>query len=66
MECLKLQFERCQGIAASKLFRFKDKLFSLDATVIDLYLEIFDWAKFHRAKGAIKLHLLRIIYLTTE
>lgn len=49
---------RCQGIAAPKPFRFKNKLFSLDATVIDLCLEMFDWAKFRRTKGAIKLHLL--------
>lgn len=49
---------RCQGIATPKPFRFKNKLFSLDATVIDLCLEMFDWAKFRRAKGAIKLHLL--------
>ena len=49
---------RCQGIASPKPFRFKNKLFSLDATVIDLSLEMFDWAKFRRAKGAIKLHLL--------
>jgi hypothetical protein len=48
----------CQGIASPKPFRFKNKLYSLDATVIDLCLEIFDWAKFRRAKGAIKLHLL--------
>ena len=49
---------RCQGLASPKPFRFKNKLYSLDATVIDLCLEIFDWAKFRRAKGAIKLHLL--------
>lgn len=49
---------RCQGIASPKPFRFKNKLYSLDATVIDLCLEVFDWAKFRRAKGAIKLHLL--------
>jgi hypothetical protein len=49
---------RCQRIAAPKPFRFKNKLFSLDATVIDLCLEMFDWAKFRRTKGAIKLHLL--------
>ncbi len=50
--------ERCQSIAPGKKFRFKNKLYSLDATVIDLCLSIFDWAKFRRAKGAIKLHLL--------
>ena len=39
-------------------FRFKNKLVSLDATVIDLCLSLFDWAKFRRTKGAVKLHLL--------
>jgi hypothetical protein len=39
-------------------FRFKNKLFSIDATTIDLCLSMFDWAKFRRAKGAIKLHLI--------
>jgi len=41
-----------------KRFRFKNKLFSLDATVIELCLSLFDWAKFRQTKGAIKLHLL--------
>lgn len=39
-------------------FRFKNKLLSFDATVIELCLSIFDWAHFRRTKGAIKLHLL--------
>lgn len=37
--------------------RFKQKLYSIDATVIDLCAEVFDWAKFRRTKGAVKLHL---------
>lgn len=37
--------------------RFKQKLFSIDATVIDLCAEVFDWAKFRQTKGAVKLHL---------
>jgi hypothetical protein len=49
---------RCKSLAAPKPFRFKNKLYSLDATVIDLCLSAFDWAKFRRTKGAIKLHLL--------
>ena len=49
---------RCQALAAPGKFRFKNKLYSLDATVIDLCLSMYDWAKFRRAKGAIKLHLL--------
>jgi len=50
---------RCRQLAATKhrKFRFKNPLMSLDATVIDLCLEVFDWARFRRTKGAIKLHL---------
>ena len=39
-------------------FRFKNKLVSLDSTVIDLCLSMYDWAKFRRTKGAVKLHLV--------
>jgi hypothetical protein len=39
-------------------FRFKNKLVSLDSTVIDLCATLFDWAKFRRTKGAVKLHCL--------
>lgn len=38
-------------------FGFKNPLVSLDATVIDLCAEVFDWARFRRTKGAVKLHL---------
>jgi hypothetical protein len=47
-----------QSLAPGKRFRFKNRLFSLAATVIDLCLSLFDWAKFRQTKGAIKLHLL--------
>jgi len=33
-------------------------VYALDATVIDLCLSLFPWAKFRRHKGAIKLHTL--------
>jgi hypothetical protein len=53
---------RCQsgvaGQGGKKKFRFKNRLLSLDATVIDLCVSLFDWAEFRRTKGAIKLHLL--------
>lgn len=39
-------------------FRLKNKLFSLDASVIELCVTLFDWAKFRQTKGAVKLHLL--------
>jgi hypothetical protein len=55
-------FGKCQQLVAAqggrKKFRFKNKLMSLDGSVIDLSVSLFDWAKFRRTKGAIKLHLL--------
>lgn len=50
---------KCQQLEFGKhRFRFKNKLFSLDATVIELCASLFDWAKFRQTKGAVKLHLL--------
>ena len=51
---------RVQGEAKGKQrkFRFKNKLVSLDSTSIDLCAEVFDWAKYKRTKGAVKLHLV--------
>jgi hypothetical protein len=52
-------FERCQSqVKARKKFRFKNKLVGLDSTIIDLCISLFDWAKFRRTKGAVKLHPL--------
>lgn len=48
----------CQQIAPGHRFRFRNPLYSLDATVIDLCQSMFDWAKYTTTKGAIKLHLL--------
>lgn len=45
-------------IPAKRKFRFKNKLLSLDSTIISLCLSLFPWAKFRRTKGAVKLHLL--------
>jgi len=39
-------------------FRFKNKLLSLDSTTISLCLSLFPWAKFRRAKGGVKAHVL--------
>jgi hypothetical protein len=51
--------ERCRVLAAERRrpFRFKNPLRVIDSTVIDLCQEVFDWARYRRAKGAIKLHL---------
>jgi len=39
-------------------FRFKNPMVSIDSTTVDLCLSMFDWARFRRSKGAIKLHLM--------
>jgi hypothetical protein len=52
---------RCRTLTVGrrrKPFRFKNPLLSLDASVIDLCATVFDWARFVRTKGAVKLHLL--------
>jgi len=48
---------RCRTAAPGHGFRFRNPLYSLDATTVDLCLAVFPWAKFRRAKGAVKLHL---------
>lgn len=48
---------RCQGVAPGHNFRFKNALYSLDASTIDLCLSVFPWADFRTTKGAIKLHV---------
>jgi hypothetical protein len=52
------QLALAQSLAPKKKLRFKNKLLSLDATVIDLCLSMFNWATFRQTKGAVKLHLL--------
>jgi Transposase DDE domain/Domain of unknown function (DUF4372) len=51
-------YQRCWDIAPGHKFRFRSPLLSLDATTIDLCAEMFDWARYKRTKGAIKIHLL--------
>jgi len=48
--------KRCQGLTPKHKFKFKNPLYSLDASTIDLCLSSFNWAKFRKAKGGIKLH----------
>jgi len=49
--------KRCQSLAPGHGFRFKNELYSLDASTIDLCLSLFPWASFRKAKGGIKLHV---------
>src|ERR1700693_5886747 len=53
------RFRDEKGLGTRKhKFRFKNKLLSLDSTTISLCLTMFPWAKFRRAKGGVKAHVL--------
>ena len=53
-----LMYRRCQPLAPKHKFKFKNKLYSLDATVVSLCLSLFPWAAFRRTKAGLKLHTL--------
>ena len=50
--------KKCNNITQNTKFKFKNPLYALDSSTIDLCLSVFDWAKFRRTKGGIKLHSL--------
>jgi hypothetical protein len=53
------RFRQQQALGGKKhKFRFHNKLLSLDSTTISLCLTLFPWAKFRRAKGGVKAHVL--------
>jgi hypothetical protein len=50
--------ERCRAeLGYRTKFRFKNRLLSVDSSVVTLALKMFPWAKWTRQKGAVKLHL---------
>lgn len=54
-----LLLARCQQAAnGPRPFRFRNRLLSVDATIIELCASMFDWAKYKQGKGAAKLHLV--------
>jgi len=50
--------KKCQSVAIDRSFDFKNPLYSLDSTTIQLCLSMFDWAYFRTSKGALKIHTL--------
>jgi len=48
----------CKRYAPKHKFKFKNNLYSLDSTTVDLCLSLFPWATFRRTKGALKIHTL--------
>lgn len=53
------RFREQAGLGVRKRkFRFQNQLLSLDSTTLSLCLSLFPWAKFRRAKGGVKAHVL--------
>lgn len=48
---------RTRERAPGHRFRFKGRLISLDASLIELTASLFPWAKYQKTKGALKLHM---------
>ena len=44
--------------STEKIFGFGGHVYAFDSTTIDLCLEVFEWAKFRKHKGGIKVHTL--------
>jgi hypothetical protein len=49
--------DKAQGIAGTMKKKFKHPLRIIDASIISLCIQRFDWAKYRATKGAVKIHL---------
>jgi hypothetical protein len=49
--------EKAQKAAVTMKKKFRDPLRIIDATIVPVCLSRFDWAKYRKAKGAVKVHL---------
>ena len=49
--------EKAQKAAGTMKRKFKDPLRIIDASIISICIQRFDWAKYRKTKGAVKLHL---------
>ena len=50
-------YARCRSRSSRHSFRFKRKLFSLDASLLDVSMKVFPSAEYNRMKAAYKLHV---------
>ena len=50
-------YTRCQQSTPRHSFKFNRKLFSLDASLLDVSMKVFPKAEYNRMKGAYKLHI---------
>ena len=52
-----LLYQRSLSALPKHKLPFKDKLFSLDGSLLDVSMKLFPWADYNRQKSAFKLHL---------
>jgi transposase len=57
MHTFNVMADKAQGISTTMKKKFSDPLRIIDATIIPVCLKRFDWAKYRKSKGAVKLHL---------
>lgn len=50
--------KKCQKLTFGTAFSFKNDLKAVDASTVNLCLNLFPWAKFRKQKGAFKLHTI--------
>jgi len=51
-----VMLDKTMQLTPKHKFRFNNEVYALDSSTIDLCLSVFDWAKFRKRKGAVKLH----------
>lgn len=58
-QLFELLYQRCANTKGSSGhgFRFKNKLFSMDGTLLDVSMKLFPWADYNLKKSAFKLHI---------
>jgi len=50
--------DKCQKLTFGTAFSFKNDLYAMDSSTVNLCLNLFPWARFQREKGAFKLHTI--------
>ena len=53
--------DRVMAVAPKHKFKFKNPLYALDSTTIDLFLPRYDWAYYSKHKGVIKRETLAML-----
>ena len=54
----KYMIEQARKRRIDKIFELEGHVYAFDSTTIDLCLSVFEWAKFRKHKGGIKMHTL--------